>query len=325
MNAPEVFAVILNHNRWRQASRCAEALRRVTDVTLDFVIIDNASADDSARRLAERVGASRVIARTDNTGYAGGMNTGLTHWLASCRAPFALVLTEDMEPAPGALAELVRVARADSRAGIVGPVVRYRGQPERILSAGGSVNTGAARVEQLTMPDGLEPYAVDWIDGCCMLLRRELVEQIGGFDERYFIYYEENDLCQRARTAGWRVLVAPAASASHERPPVQSANYFYLMARNRFLFWRKNYDRSSARVFAGLMAETGRMAAWAGAGLLRPREWGDVPRRMTSLQRQVRGVALGTRDHLRGRYGRPHGQLTATTARQPRDADYSPR
>ncbi|NIQ55238.1 MAG: hypothetical protein GWN71_18220, partial [Gammaproteobacteria bacterium] len=85
------------------------------------------------------------------------------------------------------------------------------------------------------------PYRVDWVDGCCLLVRCAAAAAVGGFDEDYFLYYEDADLCQRVGHAGWSILVAPGAEVGHDKSAVPAAHYFHYMTRNRYRFWRKNF------------------------------------------------------------------------------------
>ncbi len=298
----DVFVGVLNHNRWAEAVRCVRSVRASAEVETRSIVVDNASTDGSAARLVEALGADAVVAHDENGGYAGGMNVALDAWLAGGGEAYGLLLTEDMELAPGALRILLESMEADPNTGVLGPLIFCRGE-DRILSAGGRIDRRRARVSQITEPAGTGPYEVDWIDGCCMLLRRSAVERVGRFDARYFIYFEENDFCQRLRQSGWAVRVQPSAQAWHERPAVQSQRYFYLMARNRYLFWRKNFGVPAWRVTAAIASETIRMAAWTAHALVSPRLRPDLPRRRLYLARQLRGVSGGIRDHFRGVYG----------------------
>lgn len=298
---PNVFVAVLNHNRSSEAIRCVASVSASAAVRTRCVVIDNASTDDSVERLDEALGHAAVVAHGENGGYAGGMNVALETWLEGDE-PYGLLLTEDMELAPAALRSLCDTMERSGQVGVLGPLILQRGE-ERILSAGGRIDRRRARVSQILEPEEACAYMVDWIDGCCMLLRRAAVEAVGRFDPRYFIYFEENDFCQRIRQAGWAVAVEPAARAWHERPAVQAQRYFYLMARNRYLFWRDNFGVSGWRVTAAIAMETARMTGWVMQAALNPAQRADLPRRRLYLRRQMRGVARGIRDHVRGVYG----------------------
>lgn len=238
-----------------------------------------------------------------NTGYAGGMNAAL-RWAAGHGAEYVLLLTPDALVGPDTIAKLLAALEGDRGAGVAGPVVVYREGPERLVGAGGAIDRGRVRADLHRSVRGDEPYGVDWIDGCCMLVRREVVEGVGGFDEGYFLYFEETDLCARVGAAGWRVLLVPDAEVLHEKDGAPASYYYYYMNRNRYYFWRKNFGVSPARVALSMAGETFELAASWGLSLLIPsrrqRRAGDGQR----LLRQLRGGVAGARDFARGRMGR---------------------
>lgn len=301
----EVLAVVLNWRAYDETVGCAEAALASSDAAVRLLVVDGASPDGSGERLAERFGAERVLRLPENRGYAGGMNAGLERWLARDGPEYAVLLTQDARLAPTALARMVDAMERTPSAAIVGPVVRERGAAGRILSAGRVLEPRSARERHLPRPRSGTPYAVDGVDGCCMLLRRSAVRELGGFDPRYFMYFEETDLCQRARDRGWTVLVAPDAGARHSAGPLaRPPYYYYYMARNRLLFWRENFGLGLVRAGSTTARATLGIAGSALKAAVLPRRRHEGRARLRQLGRQVRGALAGTRDHLRGRYGR---------------------
>jgi GT2 family glycosyltransferase len=136
-----------------------------------------------------------------------------------------------------------------------------------------------------------------------MLLRREAVGAVGGFDERYFLYFEETDLCVRMGEAGWRVLVEPGAAVAHEKVEAPASYYYYYMNRNRYLFWQKNFGVRPGRVALAIGVETGRLAASWALSLINPGRWHRRADDGQRLTRQLRGMVAGARDFRRGRFG----------------------
>ncbi len=301
--APRVLGVILSWRSHPAATRCADSLAASRGVPLDFVIVDNGSEDGSAAILRARFGEGRVLALPENTGYVGGMNAGIEHWLEGSDAPYALLLTRDMTLAPDAVREMVRAADAAPGAGIVGPVLYYRDQPERVFSGGGALEIRRARAPQLRAVREPRDYEVEWVDGCCMLLRREALQQTGGLDPRFFIYFEEVDLCHRVRQAGWTVLVATAAAAWQEKDAVPWHGYFHYTNRNRYLFFHKNFGLSTGRVAALVARDSVAIWVWFARALLVPALWPEIPVRWRWAVRQMRGAVTGSLAHVLGRYG----------------------
>jgi GT2 family glycosyltransferase len=315
---PEVFAVILNWRGAAEAARCAEALTASEGIGPDFVIVDNGSGDGSYQELVARFGPERVVGLEVNGGYAAGMNAGLRLALERTSAPYVLLLTQDTMVEPDTVAGLVRVLASDPAAGIAGPVIVYADDPVRVFSAGKWHDPGRARLRP-ALVTGTAPVPVDSVDGCCAMVRRDVLVETGLLDERYFLYYEETELCRRAQLAGWRLLVLPAARASQRRPQLPGPHYFHYMSRNAYLFWRSAYGVAAWRVGLAQLVETARLA---GSLVLSIAGWRrhDPAVLVRRIALQVRGVMLGTRDHLLGREGRIAGydaEPAAGTSRVP--------
>jgi GT2 family glycosyltransferase len=234
---------------------------------------------------------------SDNRGYAGGNNVGLA-WALDEGADWVLVLNEDTILAEDCLARLVAAGESDPRIGIVGPMVYHFDEPEVIQSAGGRLgNSWSALLIGTNETDTgqfREPRSVEWISGCAMLIRRRLLEQVGAFDERFFIYWEEIDLCLRARQAGWRLLHVPQAKLWHKGvtryySPKPAVTYY--TTRNLFLLLQKNH--APLEVWLRVTARTLRtLSSWS----LRPRWRAMRPHRDAML--------LGLLDFARRRWGR---------------------
>lgn len=310
-----IVATIVNWNEYDRTVTCLERLVRSEGVSPRVLVVDNGSRGEDADRLESRSDVERVVRLSENRGYAGGMNAGLRAWLAEDVKDPILILTPDAELAPRALRRLVDALDAEPGAGVVGPVVVYRDGPDPILGAGGRIEPERVRASLIRRPPEERVYEVGWIDGCCMLVRPEALASVGGFDERYFIYFEETDLCHRLHRAGWSVHVARDAIVRHPKEDgLWPYYYYYYMTRNRFLFWRKSFDIGTAPVLARVgVAVIRTFGSWI-QSLVLPRLWRASPARMRHFGRQLRGAIAGTRDHLRGRYGRMGGRQVASSS-----------
>jgi GT2 family glycosyltransferase len=299
---PRVAVVLLNWNDREQAEHCLDAVLASEGVEADVLVVDNGSSGDDVPRLTARLGPDRVLALPDNVGYAGGMNAGLGFWRERGGGEPVLILTPDATVAPGTLRRLVDELAADDRAGVVGPLVVHSREGAGLVSAGGAIDVRRVRTRPFPAARDSGPFDADWIDGCCMLVRRDAVEQLS-FDERFFIYFEETDFCHRARQAGWRVRVVPDAVVEHPKSPgTLPPYYFYYMVRNRYLFWQKNFGVGAGRVAAVVAWLTLRGWAAAARSLVARRDDGRA--RLRDARLQLRAAWAGTGDHLRGRYGR---------------------
>jgi GT2 family glycosyltransferase len=214
---PLVDLIVLNWNRPQDTIECAESILRSDYTNYRITVVDNGSTDDSVLRVKERFGdAVCIVANEANLGFAEGNNRGVEHALAQ-GAEFTLLLNNDTTIAPGMLSEMVRVMRSDARIGIAGPVIYYSGQPDKVWFAGMRFRFGLYTVRKglhLKLPLApIEP--VDFISGCGMMVRRQVWEDIGLFDSRFFMYYEDLDLCIRANKGGYRVVCAARANMWH--------------------------------------------------------------------------------------------------------------
>lgn len=232
MTPPRVTAVLVNYNAGRELRRALESIRaECGDQPWEAFVIDNASIDGSSSIVGEFAPEARLISNTENVGFARGVNQGLH--LAS--APLVLLMNPDCRLTPGAVGALVAVLDAYPSCALVGPRIlnpdgstqgSARGDPDVFTGLFGRTMLLRRLMPALpiskrnVVPDGVtangaESMIVDWLSGACMLARREALEKVGGFDERYFLYWEDADLCRRLRGIGHHVRFVPAATAVH--------------------------------------------------------------------------------------------------------------
>jgi GT2 family glycosyltransferase len=221
---PRLAVVIVNYRQWEETTRLVSEVGRHGG-TVEVVVVDNHSPPSALlRQLRQQKGVTlRRWGR--NRGFACAVNEGC--WLS--RSPWLLVLNPDVRVPPDfcdrVLALANRLEREQPRAGIVGMQLRNT-DGSRQLSAG-PFPTLARTLGGLLRPrdrrkycpqHGKRPSRVSWATGCCLLLKRECIEHVGGFDENFFLYYEDVDLCRRAWAAGWSVWFEPSIRVIHEHP-----------------------------------------------------------------------------------------------------------
>jgi N-acetylglucosaminyl-diphospho-decaprenol L-rhamnosyltransferase len=220
-------AVIVNYNAGSHLVDCVESvLGDASAGPVEVVVVDNDSRDGSTEALEKSHPDVRVVRSGANLGYARAANRGI----AATGADVVAVLNPDTVLLPGAAAALVTRLRAEPDVGAVGPQLRNpdgsvypsaRSVPPLRVAVGhgllGSLwprNPWTRRYRQLDAdPD--RGRDVDWVSGAAVWLRREALDAVGGWDERYFMYVEDVDLCWRLRRAGWRVVYEPAARVVH--------------------------------------------------------------------------------------------------------------
>jgi GT2 family glycosyltransferase len=189
-----------------------------------------------------------------NVGYSGGMNAGIAVAMDKGAETVAL-LTHDCRINATELTTLAECVAADPTIGAAGPVL-YSWESRELFSAGGCLGFRDVGHQHIPVPAG-SVRDCDWLDGSVLLLRTVALRQVGGFDERYFLYAEDVDLCVRLRRHGWRCVVVADASAFQE---VGSASrrpaYSYLVTRNLIETLLKSRSYLSALGFGVTAART---------------------------------------------------------------------
>jgi GT2 family glycosyltransferase len=228
--APELTAILVNYNagdelRAALASIAAEMAGRAWD----GYVVDNASMDGSAA-IAGEFPEVTLVANRDNVGFGRAVNQGL----ALARAPLVLIMNPDCRLQPGAVATLSDELAQHPQCAMVGPRIlnpdgsvqgSARGDPDMLTGLFGrsaalrkllpGLAVSRRNVVDETAPAGSPSVVVDWLSGACVLARRDTLADIGGFDERYFLYWEDADICRRLRTRGAHVRYVPSATAVH--------------------------------------------------------------------------------------------------------------
>lgn len=290
-----VAVIVVNWNTRELLAQCLESIRETSgDVDVETVVVDNASSDGSAEMVGSRFPAVRVIKNPDNLGFARGNNQAI----AATTAPYVLMLNSDARLTPGALQCLLERATSTPRAGLVGARIdnpdgsfqvshmRFPNLAREalIVSGLGRLLYGASYPSFPPQPNG-SARVVEWVSGACMLARRSALAQVGGFDEGYFLYGEEMDLCYALRAAGWQVWFEPGARITH-RASASSAHQRELfearLYRGRMRFFRKHRGPLAARLFAAeLYAVT--PAKMLVHGLMRRLSGGRIGRQVLSF------------------------------------------
>ena len=266
---PAVAIVVVNYNQAALTRACLASLGASTGVDATVYLVDNASRDGGSDLVPDDAPPTAVLRLPVNTGFAGGNNAGIQGALAA-GARAILLLNNDTTVAPDAVARLL--ARLDARTVVV-PQVRDAAPPHERAEWLGRFDweRGILRTEA---PPLDAPSEVDMAGGCCVLLPRGLVETVGTFDERYFLYYEDIDLFTRARRAGFRLVYEPAAVIHHvgsgsSGGTAISPVTLYYNTRNRLLLMRTHRGLHPAFVSAFLASRAAYLARYVLTGRVR--------------------------------------------------------
>ncbi|MEX0651486.1 MAG: glycosyltransferase family 2 protein [Actinomycetota bacterium] len=226
--AAELAVVIVNFNTGGFLERCLASLERHRgDISLDVLVIDNASHDGSHTAAVAAHPWARLIENATNIYLSPAWNQGIDE----TAAPYVLLLNPDVEWWAGTLADYVAVAETHKRAGIVGPLVRNSDGTvyesgrlfPSVVDAVGHAFLGSLRPSnpftrryQMHGWDRTTEREVDWVSGCCMLFPRSVFDEVGPLDESFPLYGEELDIATRLRDAGRSVLYSPEVEIVHE-------------------------------------------------------------------------------------------------------------
>jgi GT2 family glycosyltransferase len=302
VQTPRVAIILLNWNQPEHTLACLRSLGELDYPNVAVTVVDNGSTDGSPDLIRAQFPAVTLVENGRNLGFAAGNNVAIEPAVRA-GADYVMLLNNDTEVRPDMLRELIAVAESDPEIGIVGPKILYYDQPDLVWSAGGTIDAygqpGHVGADGPDDDPSEQPREVDYVTGCAILVKRAVVEAIGGIDERFFIYFEETEWCARARRAGFRILYVPAARMWHKVKPGArgySRRYLYLMARNRLLYLRC-CGAPTWRLAGAILSLLRTAAAWQ----VRPRH-----REMRPLSD---ALLRGTAAFVLGRFGAPPARI----------------
>ena len=223
---PLVSVVLLSYARPKLFAEALESVVRQTYPNLEILAVDNPSeASDEIAALARRYAQVKLIQNAENLGFATGMNVGIQ----KAAGDYIYLTEDDLVLEPDCVGELVRYALADPSAGLISGLM-YNKEGGTFRSAGGRLTMGSM-FKMEVFGDGEEdrgqfpvPFEVTYIPGAMVFASRELWKSLGGFRDDFFMYFEDVELCLRARRQGYRITIVPSAKARHFEPPPMPAS-----------------------------------------------------------------------------------------------------
>ncbi len=226
----DLSIIIVNYNSGEHLKRCLASLKDASPQwTYEIVVVDNASKDGDLTGLQKAHPEVHLIKNSKNVGFAKANNQAITQ----VRGKYILLLNPDTLILKNGLEQLVKFMEDHSEAGAAGPVLlnpdgtrqpscRRFPTPTNVFFGRNSLLTRWFPRNPLSQSyllmdlDGQKPVEVDWVMGACMILRHEAFQNVGGFDEIFFLFVEDADLCYRLRQKGWKTYFVPEAQAIHE-------------------------------------------------------------------------------------------------------------
>lgn len=291
-----VWIVVLHYGGPEYSRRCLESLRKLSLRPTGIVLTDNCSPDSSGLSIANDFPEVELQALPENLGFAGGSNAGIRYCLER-GAKWVWLLNNDTEPDADSLAKLMEVALEQPKAGALGALVYTPDKGTFSQSGAGTIDFVRAKTfEKEKVDQSAKFQSCQWLSGCNLLLRREAFLQADGFDERFFLYFEDVDLCRRIILNGWQCLLVPPARLKHIGCVSTGENLAiwrsYYHTRNRLLFFIRHSKGASS------------LPVWLAVGSHLLRHALVLPFRGTKGRRQLRAELLGLKDYLRGKFGK---------------------
>ena len=291
---PNVGIVISNYNGWQDTVRCLESLQKQSYRDFEIILLDDASTNDSVQQLQKHLTENTVfLPQEANSGFAAVNNVGMRRALAD-GCDWVLLLNNDTVAAPDFLENLLR----ETPAGAVScPKMLFLDPPDEIWFAGGELDRATGKVRHLgghekDGPAFAEKKQVSFITFCCVLLPRQVIEQVGFLDETLFMYCEDVDYCIRLTDAGVPLWFLPDAKIWHKAGGSAGGMLsVYYITRNTLYLTCKGKSRGHirARTLPVLIAGAARYALTKLLGRKKGRSY---------------GAFRGALDFWRGRMGR---------------------
>ena len=272
---PRLSVVVVNYRSWSDTAQLVRQLRRspaLRDGAAEIVVVDNHSPPHPVTRRLRRLSGVSLRRWRCNRGFARAVNEG-------CRlsqGEWLLLLNPDVTLEPGfldtALARADQLAEQEPNLGIVG--FRLRNPDGSLQLSAGPLPTLFGTLARLALPrhrrkyqelSETQPQQVDWVTGCCLLVRRRCWEQLGGFDTDFFLYYEDVDLCARAAERGWNVTYEPSLAVTHHQPLHARTvpAHLRLITRHALLTYaRKHWKPWQARMLGGVVRFEALLRGW---------------------------------------------------------------
>jgi GT2 family glycosyltransferase len=246
---PSVTIVILNWNNAPDTLECLASVLKLTYLNFNVIVVDNGSEDGSINVIEEKFPEITYIKLSTNLGYAGGNNVGL-QWALQEGTDYVMVLNNDTILDPNMLTELVKVAEGNTKIAMVGPLM-YCTAPHNYLFAAGSFilwKKGSLNHRGLFQPANdhiylKRPEPVDFIVGCCVLVRSRVIKSIGYLNQDYYLNFEDVEWGLMSHRFGYEVWFVPQAVMWHKVSAtlgLASPTNTYYMTRNALLFFWKN-------------------------------------------------------------------------------------
>jgi GT2 family glycosyltransferase len=259
-----ISIIIVSYNVAELTKRCLAGIEESNDnLKKEIIIVDNASSDDTANIVKKNFPEVTLIENKENIGFARANNLAY----AKAKGKYVLVINPDVFIEKNTLKPMFEFMEQNSECGILGcrllnhdkklqPSARYFPTPWRLFLSYSGIGSRFPNIKILRGVDNMgwahnSIREVDWIPGCFFLIRKTMIDGVGFFDKVFYMYYEEIDLCLRAKKNGWKIFFHPGASVTHlggesakkvGKVTPSGKQLERLKLQSEFIYFKKNYN-----------------------------------------------------------------------------------
>lgn len=246
----KVAIIILHFGDLKVTKNCIKSLHKYEKKTVDIIVVNNMSTTFSSDDFSKN--AVHVINNKKNVGFAAGVNVGIRYALKKNYDAIVLLNNDTYLQKP--LFDVLTYELCLSSIGIVAPAIRFKKNNHVLYDLGGKINMLTFRTshEEVVKIRNKNPKSVEYVSGCCMMIKKNVFKKIGLFDENFFLYYEDADFCIRARRNGFAVQVVPSVVIDHELSKSTgklSKIAIYNLTRS-LIYFGKKYCNSGIKKYA---------------------------------------------------------------------------
>ena len=313
----KISIVILNWNGKKDTLECLSSLKNLTYKEYDIIVVDNGSSDGSPQEIASAFPEALLLCQDTNLGFAGGCNVGIRYALDKGAEAICL-LNNDAVVDPHFLSALAEKARKEPQTGILGAQILMYSDRERLDHLGGMWNAKRAAFDLIgnrTLCKDLiwdESQEIDYVCGASFFVKREVFEKVGLLEEKFFLIWEEADLCFQARRQGFSIKVCLEAKIFHKVSASfkSKAHSTYFFFRNRLLWMKRNlppkeYERIYQTILFPEIRHNNKMLLLKSVQALIQRVF--LQRPLSRMQKEkmlkYKAVRQAYRDYKEERYG----------------------
>ena len=246
---PRISIIILNWNGYKDTCELLDSLKKIISPAFNILVVDNNSIGNDVEKLVNRYGSLiNTIKAENNLGFAGGNNLGIKKALKDS-TDYIVLINNDTIVELNFLESMLRVFDENQKVGIAAPQINYFSESNKIWSVGGRISrikgSGFAYSDKIENESINESGYRDFVSGCCMMIKKEVFETIGLFDEKFFLYVEDTDFCYRTIKAGFKIFVSTQSKVYHKIGSSTGGKLeqlpIYYVTRNRLYFAKKNF------------------------------------------------------------------------------------